>query len=554
MESSTSASKLYLEAFRFWAACFVRVLPSRGFYLAILLAGCGILFSGCTHNEPKADIVILNGDEPESLDPAIITGQPDLRVTSALFEGLTRFNTRTATPEPAMAQSWDLSPDGKIYTFHLRSNLVWSTGEPITAEDFVYSWHRVLNPNTASDYAGQLYFLVNGEAYNSGKIKDPSQIGVHALDARTLRAELVAPTAFFLDLCALPTLALVPPKFVEAHGDHWLMERPLPTCGAYTLDFWRIRDRIRIRKNPRYWDAANTQSAVVDFLPVAYAAPAFNLYESGQADIIWDKNLVPSELMDVLRNRPDCHLYDYLGTYFIRFNLTRKPFDDFRVRKAMALVLDKKRIVERITRSGEKPASHLTPEGMAGYESPEGWGYDPVLARKLMAEAGFPDGKGFPTFKYLFNANAMHQQVAVEMQEMWKKELGINMELESAEWKVYLSNQSSLQFDLSRSSWIGDYNDPNTFLDMFMSNNGNNRTGWKSERYDQLVREANRNTDKKKRAAMLEQAEALLIKDDLPIIPLFFYKGVNFFDTNKVDGIYQNLLDNHPINTIRRVH
>ncbi len=566
MDSFASASNRYLEALRFLRSSGTSngshstPLPCPGpvrqfavKFGSLFFCFAWLLVTGCSQKEPAADIVILNGDEPESLDPAIITGQPDLRVVMSLFEGLTRFNTHTADPEPALADHWEISPDGKIYTFHLRKGLKWSTGEPLTADDFVYSWRRVLAPETASDYAGQLYFLTNGEDYNSGKIKDANLVGVHATDAETLRVELVAPTAFFLRLCAVPTLAAAPRQSIEKHGDHWLMARPLPTSGAYTLDFWRIHDRIRIRKNPLYWDAANTQNELVDLLPVSSATTAFNLYKTGQADVIWDKNLVPSELMDVLQKEPDCHLYDYLGTYFFRFNLTRKPFDDVRVRKALALVIDKKRIVERITRSNEKPASCLIPNGVSDYDAPEGLGYDPALARKLLAEAGFPGGKGFPTFQYLFNSNKMHEQVAIEMQNMWKQELGINMELRSTEWKVYLAAQSALDFDTTRSSWIGDYNDANTFLDMFMSNNGNNRTGWKNEKYDQLMREANQLTDIKKRAAMLKAAETLLIHDELPIVPLFFYKGVNFFDPKKIDGIYQNLLDEHPINTIRKI-
>jgi oligopeptide transport system substrate-binding protein len=256
--------------------------------------------------------------------------------------------------------------------------------------------------------------------------------------------------------------------------------------------------------------------------------------------------------MDLLRHRTDCHIFDYLGTYFYRYNVTRKPFDDVRVRKALALAVDKERIVEKITRAGEKVASHLTPKGTPNYEPPEGLGYDPEQARRLLAEAGYPEGKGFPTVRYLSNSAQLHEQIAVELQAMWRKELGINMELRQVEWKVYLADQSLLNYDLSRSSWIGDYNDPNTFLDMFMSNNGNNRTGWKNEQYDQLVRQGNLQTDPKKREKFLQEAERLLVREALPIVPLYFYVGVNFFDPQKIEGLHQNILDDHPINAIRK--
>jgi oligopeptide transport system substrate-binding protein len=217
----------------------------------------------------------------------------------------------------------------------------------------------------------------------------------------------------------------------------------------------------------------------------------------------------------------------------------------------MALAIDKKRLVEKITRAGEKVASHLVPPGVANYTSPEGLGYDPELARKLLAEAGYPGGKGFPRVDYMFNSHKTHEKIAVEMQEMWTRELGIQIELRNLEWKTFLSAQSKLDFMLSRSSWIGDYNDPNTFLDMFMSNNGNNRTGWKSERYDNLMREANGKPDMKEREKILQEAERLLVRDELPIVPLFIYVGLEYYDTSKVSGIFSNIRAEHPVRTIR---
>ena len=245
----------------------------------------------------------------------------------------------------------------------------------------------------------------------------------------------------------------------------------------------------------------------------------------------------------MLLKRPDFHTFNYLGTYFIRFNVTRKPFDDPRVRQALALAVDKERIVKKITRAGEQPASHFVPDGTANYTSPEGLGYDPALARKLLAEAGYPGGKGFPRFEYMFNAAAgggdkIHENIAIELQQMWRDELGIHMDLRQLESKCFCSAQSHLDYDLSRSSWIGDYDDANTFLGMFTSDDGNNRTGWKNAHYDALIREANEQTDLKKREKLFQQAETILVRDEVPIIPLYFYVGINYFDTNKIQGIY----------------
>lgn len=506
--------------------------------------------AGCQPARPPADLVIINGGEPESLDPAIVTVQSDLRLVRGLFEGVVRLNAKTAEPEPGLAFRWDISPDGKTYTFHLRTNLTWSTGAPITAEDVVYSWRRVLDPKTAADYAGQLYFVRQAREYNTGQIRDPAAVGITAEDRNTVKVELVAPTPFFLALCTFPTLAVVPRAAIEKFGDRWILSKPLPVSGPYTLDRWRLQDRVRFRKNPNYWDAAATRTEVVDFLCMESANTALNLYVSGKADILWDKSLVPSEVLDILRARPDCHQFSYLGTFFLRINVTRAPLTNVWVRRALALAVDRKRIVERITRGGEQPARHFTPRGIPGYEPPSGLGYDVTGARQALAQAGFPGGRGFPTLQYLLINPRVEQQIAVELQAMWEAALGIRVELRQNEMKVYQSAQTALDYDVSRSSWIGDYNDPNTFLELFMSDNGNNRTGWKNPRYDQLMAEANALLDTKRRAAVLRQAETMLVEEELPIIPVYFYAGLNFFDGTRIDGVYTNLVDEHPIQAI----
>ncbi len=477
-----------------------------------------------------------------------------MRIVSALFEGLTRLDPQTAHPLPGMAANWDISPDGRIYTFHLRTNLVWSTGEPITSADVVYSWIRALDPATASEYAGQLFYLKNAEDFNSGKIKDPAQVGVHALDPLTVRVELTNPTAFFLDLCAFQTLMVVPRQTIEKYGDNWLMAKPLPSSGSYEMMFWRINDKIRVRKNPRYWDAANTRTELVDFLPLGSPITALNLYETGGVDLVWDKDLVPNELLDVLMQRPDFHSYTILGTYFIRCNTTKKPFNDARVRQALGYAINRERITKKITRAGELPATHFTPPNIGHYHAPVGLGYDPDKARKLLAEAGYPGGKGFPRFTYMFNASAgggglIHAKVGVELQQMFHDELGIEMELRQVEWKVYLANENKLDYDTTRASWIGDYNDPDTFLNMFVTDGGNNRTGWGNPHYDDLIRSSDQENDPAKREKMLQEAETILIHEG-PVVPLFWYVGFNYYDPKKVHGIYRNILDNHPLNAI----
>ena len=507
--------------------------------------------AGCFQQHEPADFVVINGPDPESLDPAIITSQSDGRIVSALFEGLTRFNAATAQAEPALAKHWDISDNGTVYTFHLRNGLQWSTGEPITARDVVYSWRRAVDPSTASDYAGMLFCVKNAESINAGKTTDLSQLGVRGIDSKTVRVELTAPTPFFLELCAFWTLAVVPEKAITQHGDQWCLRQPLPVSGSHTLEFWHVRDRVRIRNNPLYWDADNTRNNVVDLLPVESPATAINLFEAGQGDIIWDKSLVPTELLDSLSQRPEFHRFDYLGSYFVRFNTTQKPLDDPRVRKAMALAIDKARVVEKYTKGGERPAEHFVPPGTGDYTSPSGLIHDADLAKQLLAEAGYPGGKGFPSdFEYLFNSSPLNKNIAVELQRMWRETLGIQVKLRQAEHKVYLAAQSALDYHVTRSSWIGDYNDPNTFLDMFMTQNGNNRTGWTNADYDRLIRLANATSDLTKRNKLFRQAETILITDELPILPLFFYVGINIYHPDRIGGIHPNILDIHPISAI----
>jgi oligopeptide transport system substrate-binding protein len=518
----------------------------------------GVLLSSCSPSGPRDNLVILNGAEPESLDPAIVTGQPDLRAVGALFEGLTRCDPKTGAPIPGLAERWTLSPDGRIYTFYLRPNARWSTGEPITSADVEFSWRRALAPATASDYAGQIFCLKNAEEFNRGQLQDDRELGLRSLSAQVLQTELTRPTPYFLDLCTLPVLAVVPRHTIERYGDRWVLSHGLPVSGAYQLEFWHINDKIRLRKNPLYYDAANTQNEQVDILPVGSATTALNLYLSGAADIVWDKELIPSELLDILLKRPDFHPFDYLATYFIRINVTHPFLRDPRVRQALALAVDKQRLVDKITRAGEKVASHLTPPGIPHYQPPEGLSFDPARARKLLAQAGYPDGAGFPTLHYMFNAAAggsakTHQKIGVELQQMWQTHLNIQVELRQVEFKVLLAAQSALDYELCRSSWVGDYNDPNTFLDLFLSQSGNNRTGWKDPQYDQELEAGNASPTPAEREKDLQAAERLLVREAVPIIPLFFYRGINYYDPQKIQGIYNNVVDQHPINAIRKL-
>ena len=516
-------------------------------FLAILLA---LALCGCAR-PPRADLVFLNGAEPETLDPALITGQPEGRVANALFEGLLAFD-QSGKPQPGAAESWEVSADGRTYTFKLREGLTWSDGTPLTARDFVESWKRTLEPATASEYAYQLHYLKNAKAFNEGKIADFGQVGVTAPDARTLRVELENPTPFFLDLCAFVTLLPAPMHAIAAHGDDWTKPGNFVGNGAYLLESWRINDRIRLRKNPRYWNVANVALETIDILPVSKGNTAFNLYASGAADLMMDKGLVPPALLAEMKKRDDFHAAPFLGTYFLRFNCARAPFADARVRRAFSLVVDKPSIVGRITRAGELPAGSFVPPGAGGYDPASGVERDADEARRLLAEAGFPDGRGFPMVTYLYSEGELNEAIAVELQGMWRRELGVNVQLLRQEWKVYLRSLSSLDYDIARSTWVGDYPDPNTFLDMFVTGGGNNRTGWSDPDYDKLIADAAAALDPAKRHAILRRAEEILVREQMPVCPIFFYVGIQIYDGDRLGGIEGNVLDEHPLKAIYR--
>ena len=527
----------------------------RGFVVSVGIGGLLLLLlTGRGQKADRADLVFANGGEAETLDPALMTAQLDMRLAYALFEGLTTYNA-AGEPRPGVAASWEVAADGLTYTFHLRADALWTNGERVTAQDFVDSWRRTLTPTTAARNSYQLYYLKNGRRFNdpASGLTDFSQVGVHALDERTLQVELEHPTPFFLDLCCTSALLPVPLPTVQRWGDAWTKPAHIVTNGAFTLQEWRLNDRMRFRKNPRYWNRDAVRLNTVDALPISQANVALNYFASGECDLLMDKGLVPVTLVGDLKQKPYFHSAPFLGTFFIRFNCSRPPFNDPRVRQAFSLVVDKRLLVEKITKAGEIPASSFVPPGTGGYQPPKpGLGYDPARARQLLAEAGYPQGRGFPSFAFLYNNGEQNQYIGVELKSMFERELGVEMGLRPQENKAYLNTMSSLDYDLARSSWIGDYNDPNTFLDMWVTGGGNNRCGWSDPSYDALIADAAREPDHAKRLAIFRRAETLLVSEATPICPLYFYVGIQLYHDDVLGGVQSNVLDEHPIREMYR--
>lgn len=514
-----------------------------------LAAACFLTMASCGERTTvPADLVFINGAEVGSIDPSQVSSQVDGRVVTSLFEGLMRYNAQ-GRAEPGVSLTPSVSADGKTWTFPFRENARWSNGDPVTSQDFMLSWQRFLEPATAADYASIFYCIKNAEAFNTGKTTDFNAVGVKAPDARTLVVTLENPVPYFKDLVAFMAFCPVHIPTLEKLGAAYFKPANLVGNGPYQLTEWRLNDRIRLTRNPAYWDAASVKMAAVDVLPIDNPSTAVNLFLTDGADLMMDKGLIPNALADELRKKPYFHHKPFLATWFLRFNAQRKPYNDPRVRRALTLVLDRDRIVNAVTRLGEVPAFSITPPGTGeGYQPPAGLQPDIAEAKRLFAEAGFPEGRGFPVLSFLYPSKFPSDRgIAVELQSMWQRHLGITVALTSEEYKTYLDSQKKVDYDVSRSSWVGDYNDPNTFLDMFLTTSGNNRTGWASPAYDALINQAAAEPDSAKRYAILQQAETQLIETECVIAPVYHYVGVQFYQPDSLGGVEANLTDEHPL-------
>ena len=536
-------------------------LPNSASSRLFLAAGLALLTLACLTGCGRPPSRVETGDrdqvlhwgnlsEPQDIDPHTVSGVSEQHIIDALFEGLVMGDPKDLHPVPGVAEKWDISDDGTVYTFHLRTNAVWSNGERVTAEDFVRSYKRMLAPTLASEYAYMLFVAKNAEDYNKGVLKDFTKVGFKALDAGTLRVELNAPTPYFLSILSHYSWYPVPVSTIEKYGptdergNTWTKPGHFVGNGPFNLVSWKINSVLLVRKSPTYWDAARVKLKEIRYYAIESLDAEERGFRAGQLHLTYD---VPLPKIDhYRRDQPDLiFLAPYLGTYFYRINTTRPVLKDKRVRRALSMAVDREGIARQIMRAGEKGAYTLTPPDTAGYTSRAKIPYDVAGARKLLAEAGFPGGKGFPDFEILFNTLESHKAIAEAVQEMWKKNLGVNVRLANQEWKVYIDSQREMNYDFARFGWIGDYVDPNSFLDMFLTGGGNNQTGWSNPDYDHWVREAGKTGDMQKRYECFQKAEAILMEES-PFIPIYQYTR-SYLLRPSVRGWYPNLLDVHPL-------
>ncbi|OLE53026.1 MAG: hypothetical protein AUG51_15340 [Acidobacteria bacterium 13_1_20CM_3_53_8] len=619
--------------------------------LAVALIAMALVVIACTasaKNEPyfgktkppEGQVLrYVSGSEPESLDPQIGTGQPEARIYMALYDGLCEYDPKTAGPIPSIAESWEPNQDNSEFVFHLRKNARFSNGDPITAQDFLYSFRRALSPELAARYAYIAYYIKYAEAYNNGSVfvRDPrtgefllerdfsepadnssnnetvstpsgaalatessaqntpfheyihsptrvtlpgdqagrakalaknaklkaavegkefvpvkaEDIGVEAVDDYTLRVTLGQRAPFFISLMPHQLFRAVHRKTIERFHEAWTQPGNIVTSGAFKVEAWVPYDRLVVVRDPMFWDAARVQLSKIIFYPLQDNTTIMNLYKAGAVDAVQNHS-VPASWLDHVRS-----LRDYMGapevtTEYYQFNTTKKPMDDVRVRRAFNMSINKVALAE--WRKVAIPWAGLTPKGIfPGYPQPAGEGYDPQKAKQLLAEAGYRDASGnydpkkFPVdqVELTTNSEGSNVQIAEFIQAQWKQNLGITIPIKSMEFKTFLVYRANLEYKgIARSGWVGDYMDPNTFLNIFTTRTGDNGTGWYDPKYVAMINEANSMLDSQKRLQLLAQAEAYLL-DAQPIIPLFS-ASTNWTKKPYVKGMYPNPQTLHP--------
>lgn len=503
----------------------LRLLPSA-LLAASLLAACGKRETAVETGIRTGTLIVGNWAEPSTVDPGLAVILDELNLTAALFEGLTVVDDATTEIRPGIAARWEVSPDGLQWTFHLRPSARWSNGDPVTAGDFVYAFRRILSPQLASSYSYMLWPIKNARALNTGALADPASLGATAIDAATLRLTLERPTPHLPALAAHSTWLPVHRGCVEASGasfdrtSPWAKPGRLVGNGPFVLESWQPNNRIVLARNPHYWDAPRVGLSRLVFLPVESPEIEESLFRAGQMHAT--TQLPTTRLKWYRENRPELlHTEPLLSSWYLNLNTTRPPLHDVRVRRALSLAVDREALC-RIALSGARaPAFALTPPHCGGYTARARAATDAVAARRLLAEAGFPEGRGMPELELQIRPSRDMGKVAEFLQECWRRELGIRVSIAQLENKIALDNQHRLAYSIAIAGWIADYPDPLNFLETNMTGNGNNWTGWSHPAYDRLLDTANATADTAARFELLQQAEAILMQE-LPAIPLHY--------------------------------
>lgn len=482
----------------------------------------------------KQEMVRGNGTEVESLDPQKVSGVPESNVIRDLLEGLVNQDGH-GNLIGGVAKSWE-TKDNKTWIFHLRPEATWSNGDPVVAGDFVYAWQRLADPKTGSPYASYLEMTTMKNAVDiiSGK-KSPDALGVEAVDAHTLKVSLDKPVPYFVAMTVHTSMKPVNQKVVEKFGDKWTSPENYVGNGAYVLDNWVVNERIVLTRNTKYWDNDKTVLNKVTYLPIENQVAEMNRFLAGEVDVTYE---MPNEHFKRLEKEypEDVKVTPYLCSYYYEFNTTKAPFDNEKVRKALAYAIDRNVIAKFVVGKGETPAYNFTPLATNGLEveMPE---YSKLTqkervakAKALLKEAGY--GPGNPLeFDLLYNTSENHKKVAVAIASMWKKQLGVTAVLENQEWKSYLDSKRQGNFEVSRAGWCGDYNEASTFLAIMRDGHSQNYPKYASADFDAQLDKALMAASDADRAQAYKKAEALLAKD-MPILPIYHYVNARLVNPN----------------------
>lgn len=542
-----------------------------------VLAGCGNGNEGSTNSTAPQNSETANNEssgafeismsiasEPQTIDPALNSAVDGAIMINHMFEGLMRWEdsgSETAGSDGTcndaklgygQAESYDkvVNEDGTVtYTFHLRDGIKWSDGKDVTAQDFVYSWQRLVTPATAADYSYMIDSVVNANAIMNGEM-EPSELGVSAPDDKTFVVTITSDLPYFTEICAFP--ATFPVREDVVSNPEWTYTpETYISNGAYKMTVRETNSQIVMEPNEYYYNVDKLGPQKITFKLMDDNNAQLNGFKTGELDFI---QTVPVDEVAGLLSSGEMKVVDYLGTYYVCYQTQKAPFDDWRVRKAFTLAVDRNYIVTEITQTGQVEAGAYVPAGVydaAGVEGDDfrtvgGDYYDPTAdsyeanceeARALLAEAGYPNGEGFPVVEYLYNTDDNHKAIAEALQNMWQTELGVTVTLTNQEWGTFLQTRKDGDYSIARNGWIADYNDPMTFLDMWLTGGGNNDAQYSNPDYDAKIQEAKATSDVATRMQLMHEAEDILLEQDWVVNPLYFYTQ-SYMLADGIEGMY----------------
>ena len=522
--------------------------------LAVLLSLT--VFAAACDQGPAAvqELAVVVGPEPDSIDPAYNEAVDDATMLIHAFAGINKLD-KDGMPQPDMAKKVDISEDGLTYTITLRDGLKWSDGQPLKAEDFIYAWKRAIDPVNATSYGYMLSNIEGAEDILYADVDsgyDLDTLGAVATDDKTIVITLTAPAAYFSEILAFPTLFPVRKDVVE-NNEAWATDpATYITNGPYKMKSWTHDQEIIFEKNENYYDIDNIGPETIKFVLMDDDNAILAAYENGQ---ILLADSVPNDEIATLKTRDDFYIAGQMGTYFICFNVEKEPFDDPNVRKALSLAIDRNYIVEQIGQAGQIPATAYVPTGLTDGDPSKdfrvvGGDYYSVdknefenniaEAQQLLADAGYPNGEGFPTFEYMHNTSTGHKLIAEALQNMWKENLGIDCTIAEQEWGVFLNTRQNGEYEVSRHGWLADYNDPMSFLDMWLTDGGNNDAQWSNAQYDQYIEDARMESDRVKKYEDYHAAEDILMAE-MPVSPIYYYVDL-YLKSPDLEGFYSSPL------------